>query len=300
MTESCTVNNSVIAQFEMSGPSPKFSIATLGYTCVAGVIQRTIPAAYNLKPENWAVPGCWIGFYNSLGLWIASAKVLDVWRDATKNYVQTSLAGGFPANAASFVQNPCANWHGTGNTGCLQIVDHSQPLAQNKPVFSYCLRTYDKDLPSSGMAIADFPYAIGKIVSIKVNVTTPYTGAQSNLALHLSAAANWPITRADGTTSYSMAIVINTKIVGERVFVPGSSSLLSGDSAVFPTGTTTLTAGDIMNRNSNSAPVYKNGSTNVNVSSEKSRPGRYVGNSLRPRSNLTWQCTMKSRKARPW
>jgi hypothetical protein len=268
---SVSVHNSAVALLDITGND--FVFATLGYSCASGIIQCAIPVPQNLKMLQWAVPGCWLRFKNSAGRWVGSAKVLDVWRDATTNYVQTSLTGGFPPGAVSLNNHPCPKFNGSNNTGGLTILDHSMPKAQGKPIYSYCFRTYNHTLLPTGMAVADYPAALGKIISITVEVVTVYSGSQGALVFHLSAADNWPINRADGTTSYSMDIRIDAKRLGIRTFTPGSSTGLGGlDAAAFPTGTSTITVDDIMGRNSNSQPNYQVATTGKDVSSEALGP----------------------------
>jgi hypothetical protein len=228
------------------------------YTCEGSVIKHLIPEPLHLKPLPWAIPGSLIRFTGSNG-WLANARVLDIWRDETHNYVQTSLADGFPAGATSLGAHPCADFRGTDNTGCVEINEHSMPAAQGKPIYSYSHRSYDHTLPVAGGALA---IVWGEIVSIKVNVAEPYTGtAQSKLLFHLSAFDNWPIIRADGTI-YSMKLVVDAKVVGERVFAPGSNTgLQASDTAP------QLMAGDRMGRASHSKPTY-----NVDVSGENAGP----------------------------
>ena len=106
--------------------------------------------------------------------------------------------------------------------------------AQNKPIVSYANRTYDKTLTG----LASGPRIWGRIVSIKVNVTTPYTGTQPTLMWKFNTGNAAPVRKADGTIK-AINLQIDAKVAGERVFTPsGNSNIKPNDVAP------TLVAGD--------------------------------------------------------
>lgn len=152
-------------------------------------------------------------------------------------YVQTSETGGMPAPALYPTTNeltitvPAARTVYFENcSGTDQAVDLSQAAARNRPLSSYTKRTYDGQTgwtTTNGPSVPMF----GNIVSLKVNVLTPYTGVDTlSLTFNLRRMVGDTQT---GTYSF-YAGTINLKIAGERVMLPNgvTTGAQTGDSSL--------------------------------------------------------------------
>ncbi len=211
MTEEVGITNSVISA--ISGAGSNLSIS--GWSCSSGVI--TAPISGNL-PVSCAVPDNWVRFLNSSGLTIAVAKVLDVTRDATNCYITTTLAGGFPTGAAFIKDHPCARFSGSNNTGCAEAIEWSLAPAQNKPIYSYVRRTYDKTLLTGSAAPAPISWGLMTATdAMSVDVTTPYTGVQGSLYFRPTQFAN-QVRVLRGGSIVTMDMRINVKAAGKRTY----------------------------------------------------------------------------------
>lgn len=199
--------------------------------------------------QSWAIPGYYCNMWsptNGVGI-VANFQVTDQSNDANYIYINTNLSGTWPANVNSFGPHTCIDFSGTGNTGCPEIIEHSRPYAQRKPIYSCAYREFDQTW-GTGQAQPQ-PYMVGEIKAIRVNVITPYTGS-GNLTWRLSGSDNWQMTRANQSV-VNLALSINAKIAGLRTITPtGNTGLQTGDS--FPT----LAVGDRLGRESFSSPTF--------------------------------------------
>jgi hypothetical protein len=245
-TDSVAISNSTISA--LSAGFVTNSISGQSYTMADGII--TAPRANGTL--LWAIPGGWCVF-SGLDGFVGSFQVLDIWNDANFTYVQTDQSGGFPIGATSLGQHPCPLWTCTGSNGCPEIVDLSQAGAQSRPIWEYSKRTYDQTLSNSTPAAK--PILWGEIVSISIDVQTPYTGG-SALAFHLSQFDNWTIVHRDGTTTPTN-FTVNAKIAGKRVITATGGTTGKDATDTLPT----LSLGDYFGGASNSGPVL---SANVN------------------------------------
>lgn len=129
-------------------------------------------------------------------------------------------------------------------TGTEQAVDLSQAAAQNKPFGSYTKRQYTGQLPtaaSSGNRISAAGAVAGTgsrvpmtgfITSLKINVITPYTGAQGTLTAGI---AQFGVNLNVNGTSTGFNPRINVKVAGERVFTPGVAATGGQSGDTLPT-----------------------------------------------------------------
>jgi hypothetical protein len=146
------------------------------YTISGGVISYEDDGV----PLAWAVPGTNLVFRGQYTFEGSPFQVTGVTQDSGFTRVHTTLPGGWPtlpffAGTSSFklVVHPCPILSGTGNTGCADAVDLSQAGAQNKPLWSYSRRTYNGSSPAVVVPVW------GYLVSIRIEVVTPYTGSSS-------------------------------------------------------------------------------------------------------------------------
>jgi hypothetical protein len=195
------------------------------------------------QPARWAVPGKVVLW--DLGL---SFTVLDVYQDANFTYVLTDWtgnSGAFPTTPINLQTLSLDSLSMENCTGCIEALDHSFPLAQGKPQFAYCKRTYND---ATTLAIPQpLPRMIGRLVSVTIDVTTPYTNSGA-LQLNLSRFNNWTTRKANYST-HTFAPTINLRNSGTRIILPTdtdtNATALSGDTgmtvpeAIWFNGTTT-------------------------------------------------------------
>jgi peptidoglycan hydrolase-like protein with peptidoglycan-binding domain len=194
-----------------------FTVSTVGMSMSNGVI--TFPNTMGSQP--WAIPGTHLffgGAYTTEG----SFKVIDVTQDATNTYVKTNLTGGWPllplhgTDPLKIIADPAPKFTCTNCTGGPTLVDLSQAPA-GAPLYSYSKRTYTGNFGSQGATVR------GKLVSMKINVTKPYTGKKTSLALQTMGQFGNFVVNSDGTLSRPDPHV-NLKIAGERIITPATTT----------------------------------------------------------------------------
>ncbi len=174
---------------------------------------------------NWAVPDSWVNMSGTSGVY-GNFKVLSVSESADVWSITTNLAGGWPTGVTGLRAHPCANLSGTGNTGCPEALEHSMSYAQNKPMYSYANRPYDKTLTTTPAARPTVWGALTATDAMSVNVTTAYTGVQGTLTWRPTQfATQVRVLRAGSIVSMDLAI--NTKISGNRIY-NGATQAWSG------------------------------------------------------------------------
>lgn len=150
-------------------------------------------------------------------------------------YMQTDLSGGMPdasllptTNKLSLLIPPVRSVYFNNCTGTNQVLDLCQAPAQNKPMWTYTKRTHNGQ---TGFTGTTGPSVVmhGNVISLKVNVITPYTGAGT-----LTLGAIFRRMRGDiYTGTYDFYVpVINMKEPGERVMLPNgvTTGAKTGDS----------------------------------------------------------------------
>lgn len=217
-----------------------------GYTMSSG--QITIPNTQNSQP--WAVPGTNL-FWTGAAPYIGSFRVTGVTQDATNIYVQTNLAGGFPAFNASLLGggtklnlsvNSAPKFTCIGCTGSVQATNLNSASA-GAPLFSYYKETFDGSgtgpwPPNSGTQIG-FPI-IGNLISATYNVTKAYTGVASTLSFSATGQFIYTTVVPSTLNTFNYDPFTNLKITGSRVTscsTPTSCSTTgtqSGDTASTP------------------------------------------------------------------
>jgi len=184
------------------------------------------------RVPQWAVPGSilwWRGAYQNE----TAFKVIDVTQDANNTYIQTNLTGGFPAvplDGGNLYMNndPAPEFTCTNCTGGADAVDLSQSPA-GAPIYSYSKRTYTGGTLLPYPNQPPFPTLWGKLVSITLSVSKPYTGALGTLTLQ---ATDEP-TLESNDSFFRYTPVINLKIAGDRIITPsGVTGAQSADSAL--------------------------------------------------------------------
>lgn len=160
---------------------------------------------------------------------LAATKTVE-WGTANV-HVQTNLTGGIPTNALGIRTVPALGVTFTNCTGSAAALSLSRAPA-NRPLWSYSNYLYSS--PTYAMSAAgnlDTQKIWGRLVSLKVNVTTPYAGAGS-ATLNVAGQFHNFTVKADNSV-YDYKPVINLKFPGERVITPsGVTGTQSGDSAL--------------------------------------------------------------------
>jgi hypothetical protein len=228
-TEEIVCTNCVLPAISPLGmviKGPNDAGVNTAYTMQNGVI--IIPNSQG--PAAWAVPGTnlmWSGPYETE----TAFQVVDVTQDATNTYVKTALSGGFPQvpkyqGTALYIRvHPAPKFTCSSCTGSEDAMDLSQARA-GAPIYSYSKRTYD------GSLVGNAPPAKvwGKLVSMKLNVATPYTGTANSATLNITGRFIYPTIQTSGAT-YQYVPVIDLKSPGIRIVTPSSlAGQLSGDS----------------------------------------------------------------------
>jgi hypothetical protein len=225
-TTEISCDNCTIGAFAYPPGGSLDNNVTTKYSMTNGVIA----SPNSNGPVAWAVPGANIMFARYDGnLWTEGVpfQVIDVTQDATNTYIQTSLAGGFPSlptnstNGLSIYGHPAPKFTCTNCTGSADAVDLAQAPA-GVPIFSYSKRTFTgNQLPVWAGGALSYARIWGAIVSVKINVTKPYTGARATLTLNALGPYGIPAISADGSQT-GLNPAINLKIAGERVIFPSS------------------------------------------------------------------------------
>jgi hypothetical protein len=184
------------------------------FSMADGVI--TVPAALRMSGIGQiAVTGARLFFHDAMVGTIGSFTITDVTDDAGDILVHTDWEGGFPARSYNpalglwLLRHPAPISTFDNVTGCPEVVDLSG-ATPGEPLYSWSRRTYD------GAAAAG-PYwqMYGRVKYLKVNVTTPYTGATGTVNATLN------LGNALIATDYSdtaWAPVIDLKTTGARIF----------------------------------------------------------------------------------
>jgi hypothetical protein len=194
----------------------------------------------------WGVPGnrCYfVGRETTGGLrlvnWGHMFNVLSTWSDATNIYVQTDwpYSGGFPSWVLRIAVVPAkiADFASTVTGGtAVDIIKRQTALGLTKTgVYSYA----ELNGATCGVATAGAVYNAplntgGRLVSLKVNVTTPYTGDASAL--------NWgkatqTAQSADGSSFLNWDPRFDLRTTGLRTITPsGVTGAVGADSLSAP------------------------------------------------------------------
>jgi hypothetical protein len=225
-TTEISCNNCNIGAFAYPPGGSLDDNVTTKYTMTGGVI--TSPNSHG--PVAWAVPGANVMFARYDGkLWTEGVpfQVIDVTQDATNPYLQTSLSGGFPSlptdptHGLSIYGHAAPKFTCTNCTGSAGAIDLAQAPA-GAPIFSYSKRTFTgNQLPVWAGQTLSYAPIWGTILSVKINVTKPYTGALATLTLNALGPYGISAISPDGSQT-GLSAAINLKIAGERVIFPSS------------------------------------------------------------------------------
>jgi hypothetical protein len=186
-----------------------------------GVISFPNTAATGSGPAHrWAIPGAPV-FWAAPGyLTVGSFKLLAVTQDATNTYVKTNAPGGFPSiggpisyRTGVMPQFTCDACSGDPALVATNIQSGAKPLA---PLATYSRRSYAPTGTSKNLGNL---VVIGKLVSLTVNVTQAYTGADSAILNPTGEFHNFTVKQSDWSR-YDWWPTINLKVAGERIITP--------------------------------------------------------------------------------
>lgn len=149
-----------------------------GVSMSGGII--TIPNTYivaHTEAIGWSAPGTNMCWADNGYLCARTFQIVDVTKDVTNTYIQTSEAGGFPAWSYSggklFIRtHPAPQVTFTNVIGSADAISLSLAPA-GVPLYSYFKRTYD----NAASASTPLWTALGNISKINVTVGSAYAGA---------------------------------------------------------------------------------------------------------------------------
>jgi hypothetical protein len=197
------------------------------YTISNGVISSK-DSEHEALP--WAVPGSWVFLVWDFATSPAPVQILDVTQDNGYTRVHTSLTGGWPGPAGSqpgLQTHPAPKSTFVNATGSADVVSMSNCPA-NIPIFSCAKRVYSGNISDTGAVTKLW----GKLVSAKINVTKPYTGAEAPADFEVDQYYVNTLKPSDGSR-YFYSPKVNMKVAGERVITQsGVTGTQSGDSGL--------------------------------------------------------------------
>jgi hypothetical protein len=211
------------------------------YTMADGIIKA--PKAGMAYPLHWAIPGGWCQFVGGVNpsangpFW----QVVDQWEDADYVYVQTTWPGGFPpwGPGIQIKSHACPNVTFINCTGHEDIVRLSAAYAAGyggKPYGTYLSRSFNGSNLGTLIAGSIMPASapmLGKLVSYKFDVTTPYTGNNNPLWWRVGAPFGGHTILPDLTTRVDFMPVIDLRTAGMRIMTPkGTTGARPGDSGL--------------------------------------------------------------------
>ncbi len=176
-------------------------------------------------------------------------RITSVGTDGINNFFGNSALSQLPVysgagspTATKIVTHPCPSLTVRGSTGCSDIVDFSQALG-NRPIYEYSRRTYIGNIGHSSPGANVW----GKLVFIKINVTTAYVGSSSTLLVHIANQFG-TFVMDDANVATQWDIVIDLKTAGLRTITPSAvTGSVGADSiptvASFATGNVWFTSG---------------------------------------------------------
>jgi hypothetical protein len=234
-TDEVTCSNCAIQEFKPLGVLEK-GPGDSGINISSSMSNGIIAIPNTSGSQRWAVPGT-RAFFSGAMAPIVPFTILDVTQDASKTYVHTDLSGSWPPTALwyqgkslSVRDHPAPKFTCVNCTGCPEVVSLSLAPA-GAPLCSYWKRTYAGNFGGSGYSIW------GRLVSIKINVTKPYTGSKATLNLEALGQFGTFVLNPDFSQSRPDP-TINMKIAGERVITPAAmTGKQSGDSLTASWGT---------------------------------------------------------------
>jgi hypothetical protein len=228
-------------------------------TMVGGVI--TVPAAMRaISISQWGIEGGRLFFVDTAVGNIASFTITDVTESAPGGdiLVHTDWSGNggdypdrdFGALGVWLQTHPAPICSFDNVTGCAEVVDLSRAPA-GLPMWSYTSRDYDGSLFGVGAYVA----IIGRVVRIKVTVTTPYTGTAPTLTATVF--PGWA-NDLEGAGQTNIQFTINLKVAGVRE--------LDASAGSYPVSWTGGQTGDTLPSPGLSAAKWIAGNFNVNQS----------------------------------
>lgn len=213
-----------------------------GYTMSSSGVIRMAYAGRPYFGLRWATPGARVYLYGrEIGgslrpvQWGPMMTVLSVTRDTDYIYVQTDwpYTSGFPTWVQGIRTVPSTYINFAADTVTstenVQVLVDATAAGFHKPG-SYRLKEFNgsncgTDIGTNQTSIQDLG---GRLISFSINVTTPYTGAQSTLTWSTGL-----VTLTDPFTFQTWTPVINLKAAGNRVIAPaGVTGTQTGDSSL--------------------------------------------------------------------
>jgi hypothetical protein len=181
-------------------------------------------------PLPWGVPGTLAALGTSTRVSGYGSVISAVTAASREAVLHTTFASPLPTLPALwgspsyvFQQPALAVSVEVGVTGCPQVIGLTGGT-QGLPLFS------SLDYTDTWMGTPPLFNIRGQLISLLVDVVTPYTGAQATANLHIGGAGNnQPIRDASGNAAV-YGPIINTKVAGQRLITPTTvTGAQSGD-----------------------------------------------------------------------
>lgn len=191
------------------------------------ISQGTLRINNAAGPVIWAVPGArmFIQSTEEARNYGVPFIVIAIRQDATYTYIDTTLPDPLPSiiTGTKFGKHPCESVIVHSGYGCPEIVDMSN-APDGLPLNSYSRRIY-----TGNWGTSVFVPQWGVPAPFKVNVIRAYSGALPTLTVHFAGPFGCDVVYPDYTVD-KWDPVVNLKIAGERVVLPGSvTGVQSGD-----------------------------------------------------------------------
>lgn len=182
------------------------------------------------SPHQWLVPGA-IGYLGTASPFFRHSpfRVLTIARDGDDVLVQTTLTGPTLPEVSGYATGAVVRHNMPDITvrdcyGSAEALELSAAPA-NAPYGSFRKRTLDGLTANNS-----FGFTMGRLIHIKVNVVTPYTGVAGTLNLTIGGQFGTYVINEDMTQNRYQDSRVNLKVAGERVITPsGVTGAQTGD-----------------------------------------------------------------------
>lgn len=208
----------------------------IDYSISAGVIR--IPKAGLDYGCRWMIPNTWCYWSNGTS-YGPTFKVLSVYDDATYIYAETDWVGGFPSWATRIKMVSSLNINFASDT-VTSAADYINKKAATAAGYylpqTYTTRQFNGSnlgRGGTGNDVGIYPVS-GHVVSLTIDVSTAYTGAQGTLTWKVGGGEfnNKQVYKSDLTTA-SYAPIIDLKTPGTRIITPaGVTGSVGSDSGL--------------------------------------------------------------------
>jgi hypothetical protein len=218
--ESFSSEASQFAGFDIGGQTESDILGAGAYQFVGGGVIKRVKAAGTGEPPTWMSPNGLCFLYATNYNTLFPFQIKDVREDGTNLFIDTTLAG-FPVLSGPSTYNvrshPAPSFTVIDCQGCADALDFSGGPSAAVNMRNYSART----LSSWSSQQPSIAQGWGRLVSLTVNVITPYTGTRPTLNLEIGDQLGANIVDAAGNTT-RIDPTVDVKTPGKRVITPTS------------------------------------------------------------------------------